>query len=473
MMLRIVTVLIGLSPLLGFEMVCRLVGWGNLSELHDPFVGFTQVVPLFILDETGTRYVTSPSRQPFFQPDSFDTQKPPTEFRVFCLGGSSVQGRPYSIETSFTTWLELSLNAADPSHVWQVINCGGVSYASYRLAPILEEVLNYEPDLVVLYTGHNEFLEDRTYQKVKHAARPLTHLHSWTSRLRSYNTLRVALHGSQDAAAPPGAREELSTEVEARLDYRGGLNEYQRDDSWQKNVVSHYRFNLDRMILLAREAGIPIILVNPPSNLKDCPPFKSEVDAALTAAQRNNFTRLWTQAQVTKEPEQRIAILERALSIDPRHAAARFLLAETYALVNRISEAKHAFVRARDEDICPLRMTSRQHDVIRQVAKTSGVPLLDLEHLLALKSPHGILGNNWLLDHVHPSINGHQLIAHALLDKLVTLQLAKPIANWKINQQRHYSSHLDKLTPLYFATGKERLEALLRWTQGRSHRIKP
>ncbi len=47
----------------------------------------------------------------------------------------------------------------------EVINVGGISYASYRIAAILDEVLQHEPDLVVIYMGHNEFLEARTYDK--------------------------------------------------------------------------------------------------------------------------------------------------------------------------------------------------------------------------------------------------------------------------------------------------------------------
>ena len=53
-----------------------------------------------------------------------------------------------------------------------MINCGGVSYASYRLGPILDEVLGYEPDLIMLYTGHNEFLEARTYPRLIEPAGP-------------------------------------------------------------------------------------------------------------------------------------------------------------------------------------------------------------------------------------------------------------------------------------------------------------
>ena len=45
-----------------------------------------------------------------------------------------------------------------------MINAGGISYASYRVAVVIKELARYEPDLFIIYTGHNEFLEERTYR---------------------------------------------------------------------------------------------------------------------------------------------------------------------------------------------------------------------------------------------------------------------------------------------------------------------
>ena len=132
---RVLAILLGLSAVLLLEGMLRLTDWGRVADVGDPFVGFSEVRPLFVLNEQGDRYEIPLSRQTFFQPESFAAKKAPHEFRIFCLGGSTVQGRPYSIETSFTSWLELSLQAADPSRAWEVVNCGGVSYASYRLLP--------------------------------------------------------------------------------------------------------------------------------------------------------------------------------------------------------------------------------------------------------------------------------------------------------------------------------------------------
>ncbi|MHB8898104.1 MAG: hypothetical protein ACYC6Y_05105, partial [Thermoguttaceae bacterium] len=159
---RLAAVALGLSPLLVLEGLLWCFDPGTPVYDHDPFVGFRAVHPLFVLSPDGRRYETAPSRLDFFRADSFDARKAPNEYRIFCLGGSTVQGSPFTIETSFTTFLELSLQAAEPERKWQVVNCGGISYASYRLVPILQEVLRYQPDLVILYTGQNEFLEDRT-----------------------------------------------------------------------------------------------------------------------------------------------------------------------------------------------------------------------------------------------------------------------------------------------------------------------
>ncbi len=50
----------------------------------------------------------------------------------------------------------MNLQAAGSEVEYEVVNCGGVSYASYRLVPILDEVLPYEPDVIVLCLYYND-----------------------------------------------------------------------------------------------------------------------------------------------------------------------------------------------------------------------------------------------------------------------------------------------------------------------------
>ena len=220
---RAAAVLLGLLPLIVCELALRGLGLGKHQDTNDPFIGFSNIHPLFDLNEETGRYEIPKSRQTHFQPESFPSKKAANEFRIFVLGGSTVQGRPWSIESSFTTWLELHLNAADASRHYDVVNCGGVSYATYRLIPILQEVLHYQPDLVIFCEGHNEFLEDRSYAPIN--ARPAAV--SWAirqaSRLHTYNLLRQGVIGARASAerSEQEPRIVLGPEVDARLDWKG------------------------------------------------------------------------------------------------------------------------------------------------------------------------------------------------------------------------------------------------------------
>ena len=152
---------------IGIESLCRLVGWGEEDAQIDPLVSFSEVTPLFELTDDEQHYITRTERMPLFRRDRFSREKAKGTIRLFCLGGSTVQGRPYSIETAFPVWLRLNLESMFPEKTFEVVNCGGISYASYRLVPILTECLSYQPDMFIVCTGHNEFLEARTYAGLK------------------------------------------------------------------------------------------------------------------------------------------------------------------------------------------------------------------------------------------------------------------------------------------------------------------
>src|SRR5690606_27327237 len=147
--------LCGLLPLLGLEAGLRLAGVGDEITYQDPLVGFSRVSPLCERDDDAGVYRTARSHQAAFEEQQVSIQQPASGIRIFCLGGSTVRGRPYTTESAFARWLQIELAARDPDHNYEVVNCGGLSYASYRLSRILEEVLAYEPDLIIVATGHN------------------------------------------------------------------------------------------------------------------------------------------------------------------------------------------------------------------------------------------------------------------------------------------------------------------------------
>jgi lysophospholipase L1-like esterase len=460
-----------LLPLLLCEALLALLGWGTAAEDEDPYIAFSAVQPLFV--RVGDRYEIPESRQVYFRPQAFPATKGPRTFRIVCFGGSTVQGSPYSTETAFSTWLALNLKAADSSRDWEVINCGGISYASYRLAPIVEEMLGHEPDLLILYIGHNEFLEDRTYGDVKATPAAIAGAHAVLSRSRTYSMLRSAWMSAMQSA--PAKKTELPDEVDTILDYQRGLDEYHRDDAWRAGVVRHFEFNLRRMIGQAREAGVPVLLVDPPCNLKDCPPFKFEPSPQLDEAANARVAALWNEAQrlESEQLERQCALLREALAVDGRHAGIHYHLAKCLEGLGRFEEAKRHFLRACDDDVCPLRVIEPLHAAIRRTASDTGTPLVDLRKLFDEQSPEGIPGDEMFVDHVHPHIHWHQRIADELLEAMAREALTTPVTDWRERRKPLYVQQMGSLDEVYFERAKQRLDGQNRWAQGRALKIRP
>ncbi len=115
----------------------RVAGWPDRPvQDQDPFVGFSALQPLFVVKD-GIASVP-PSKLRFFNVASFRAQKPPDTFRVFCFGGSTTYGHPFDGRTAFPRWLQDLLKAALPEKTPEVINAGGISYASYRIVPLVQ-----------------------------------------------------------------------------------------------------------------------------------------------------------------------------------------------------------------------------------------------------------------------------------------------------------------------------------------------
>jgi lysophospholipase L1-like esterase len=492
---RVAAALAGLSLFPLAELACVAFGWGRPTQHDDPFVGFSAVHPLFVLSDDGERFEIARSRYKFFAPDSFAARKAPDEFRIFVLGGSTVQGRPYSTETSFPTWLELALREADDRHTWEVVNCGGISYAAYRLVPILQEVLRYEPDFIVICEGHNEFLEDRTYGHIKRVPGAIAGPQQWLSRRRLFVLLRGLVHPTTRDTASRDERPILAADADAMLNYHNGIAAYHRDDAWREGVVEHFAFNVRRMVEICRDAGVPVMLIKPPSNLADQPPFKSEHKVERNsfrspAAHHGNesrpdhhernafrstlpddlerFDSLLAEAQSLYRTDlpAAITLLKQALAIDDQHAATWYELGKCHETTRDYASARHAFVRARDLDICPLRMITPLEHALEDIARNEAVPYLDAHRLLEERTPNGILGKLWLVDRCHPSFEGHQVIADAILEELSRLGLAAPRDGWREDAHAAYQRHFESLPNIYFARGEATLNSVSYWERG-------
>ena len=456
---------LGLAPIFLLEAGLRIAGIGDApTDLH---AGFGNVSALFEHNPDESVWRTSLAKEQFFVSQEFPDSKPKNEFRFFCLGGSTVQGRPYRPETSFGKWLELELNASDSSRQYRAINCGGISYASYRLRPVIMEAITHEPDLIILATGHNEFLEDRTYSSVKSRSGARIWLENQAKSLRTVMLLRKLVGGAPRVEPTEDDADQLSEGVEARLDDDAGYASYHRDEEWHDQVCSQYHDSVVEMLDMCKQADVPVVLVRLGANHRDCPPFKSEHRINLSVDDQQAWQRLFDEATAidAKDPEAALKLYQQAMEIDDQYPLLHFRIARCYDQLKQLDAARSSYRTALSEDICPLRMVDRISADLLSIAENNSTMLVDAESVVAQSSPDQIPGYESYIDHVHPTIGVHQLIAQQIASVLRERKIVSGSELTAESRRRTYARHFDSLNVAYFSNGRRRIGWLEGWAR--------
>ena len=469
--------LIGFGTLLAilvFSIIEVALSWMGIAtpdSYADPFVGFEAGQNLFErqTDEFGaTVYVTKKHKLRFFNEQRFPDPKPSDTYRIITLGGSTTYGRPYDHHTSFSNWLALLLRETDSSRNFEVINAGGVSYASYRIVVLMQELIRYEPDLFVVYTGHNEFLEERTYGDIIDESSLRRFLRKRFHRLRTVTLLRNMLTPDTSEVEVRGSR--LEAEVKAKLDVWSGLESFTRDDELRRATLKHFRFNLQQMIDIAGDHNVDILFINPASNIKDFSPFKSEHLPEVIDQRLRTFESYYQKGMkiIDVDAQGALTSFEKALRLSDQFAEVHYRMGRCHFVLDDLDEAKLSFLTAKDFDICPLRALDEINISVLETSHRNGVPVIDFPALLQQDSltryGHDILGHEYFLDHVHPRIEIHQRLAEWILAAMAKegfIPVEEPLS--AAQRQTLYDGFLDTLEPAYYAQRDLNLGKVLGW----------
>ena len=89
--------------------------------------------------------------------ERFPVVKAPGTLRIFVLGESTTVGYPYMHNGSFHRWLQYRLMHTFPDRDVEIINVSLTAVNSYTVLGFGKQVVDYQPDAVLVYTGHNEY----------------------------------------------------------------------------------------------------------------------------------------------------------------------------------------------------------------------------------------------------------------------------------------------------------------------------
>jgi tetratricopeptide (TPR) repeat protein len=159
-----------------------------------------------------------------------------------------------------------------------------------------------------------------------------------------------------------------------------------------------------------------------------------------------------------------LALLEEAAAIDDRYAYLHYLRGRLLWELERYDQANTAFIRARDEDICPLRALTPMRDIIMEVAAEKHAPLIDFVAMLEQKAEHAIPGEDLFLDHAHPTIESNRQLALKLLETMTKQGIVHAVRTWDDAAidavRREVESRLDRRA---HGIALRNLATLLKW----------
>ncbi len=139
----------------------------------------------------------------------------PEEGRVVCLGESTMAGTPFDYQFSLC---ELVADGLDPEA--EVVNLAGQGMDSNHVRALADLVCAHPQTVVLVYSGHNEFLNLRHFRHVG-IGRALSPVAEFLSGFRVYRAIRSLVASAPDRAADTSDAEVDDATVMAR--YRENL----------------------------------------------------------------------------------------------------------------------------------------------------------------------------------------------------------------------------------------------------------
>ena len=92
---------------------------------------------------------------------TIETPKRDDSCRIFVYGGSTAEGQP-TPEYGFVAQLEFWLRKTHPNKTLEIYNFAGAGRTSAYARRKVAESISLEPDLLIVLSGHNEFLSRKT-----------------------------------------------------------------------------------------------------------------------------------------------------------------------------------------------------------------------------------------------------------------------------------------------------------------------
>jgi tetratricopeptide (TPR) repeat protein len=377
-----ITLILPFFILILIESALRIFNYGDREEL---FISIPDKNSKYfgINLKVANRYFSNLSTIPTPRKDLFLKEKPKNGYRIFVLGESSAAGFPYGNNLTFPRILNRRLSDVFPDKHVEIVNTSMTAINSYTQLDFMDEILQHQPDAILIYSGHNEFYgalgvgSMESFGKQRWMVKTTLFLQKFRVYVLMQNLI-AALEkmfgvNSGDVLSDPSAT--LMERIVKNKTIPFKSDEYELG-------INQFKENIREIIQSAKNAGVKIIISELVSNIGDNKPFKS--------VETKNFP-----------PAQKI-----------------YDLAVKLKNSGKFEEAKKAFYFAKDLDVLRFRASEDLNIIIHELADEHKVPVVPMKAYFESNSPNQIIGNNLMHEHLHPNFDGYFLMADAFFNTM-------------------------------------------------------
>jgi tetratricopeptide (TPR) repeat protein len=373
---RAIAILLPFLILILLEFTLRIFHYGYDTNL---FIAYPRDQRYLVLNPNASKkYFTDPAMAPTGNSEPFKKIKDQNTYRIFVLGESTTIGYPYFHNGSFHRWLQYRLTRTYPGRQFEIINLSVTAVNSFTVLGFAKELRDYQPDAVLIYSGHNEYYGTLGVASTSRLSGNRTLIRLMLA-LRRLRLTQLLTNGYRKLAGLFRAGRNYSGETlmqlmvaDSRIPYGSVI--YQRG-------LGQFQANMDETLKLLSDRHIPVFISNLVSNEKDMKPF------------------------VSVEPE--------------NNAAGQYAMGRLAYERGDTGQARTYFTKAIDLDGLRFRAPGAINEIIaRLCSKYSNTHLVDARTEFRDWSAGHLIGNELLLEHVHPNLTGYALLSDAFYREL-------------------------------------------------------
>jgi lysophospholipase L1-like esterase len=305
--------------------------------------------------------------EPYFITRNFNIAKNDDVKRIFVIGDAFVSGWPYSENQSLTTKVESVLTNFVLHGQVELIPVSFAGLNSSHAVELVQEIKEYEPDLVVLFLGHNEFY---THEDL-------------TLRVGSFNSSLLDVFNQFF----------IYTGLKKKIIYNRNIDDLERllPTLLSKQIVTH------------NDLDYNIVIEN----------FRNNITQIIKTCEKENINLLF--------PVLTDNLLLPPLGIvqDKSEFQADIIFSNARMAIYRdgdIEKAKELFTKTKELDVVKLRIPDDIKSVYDIIKKSA---LVRIDSLFEMNCENNIPSSKLFLDYIHPNNTGLNIIATAITKRII------------------------------------------------------